>query len=154
MVVQPDRPSQGRYRRCVVFFDYKAMSKPYGTFQIPQRLLGPTTFTYDRLKAVLGSLLREYDEAGSRSNKYCVHEEQEVYRVQTSALVNTFLVSHGKMLIPHKMQDLISLRLLHRTTPLERIENSVYKCGISFDQANALARKLKIPLKELLWESI
>ncbi|KAH8107296.1 origin recognition complex subunit 5 C-terminus-domain-containing protein, partial [Phellopilus nigrolimitatus] len=107
---------------------------------LPQRLIGPMTFPYDRLVAILGSLLREYDESEQtgQSFKYVfgLKEETDVYRVQTSASI----------------QELISLRVLYRTTPQERIEASSFKCGIGYEQALSLARKLGMPLIELMWE--
>ena len=44
-------------------------------------------FTYDRLIAILGSLLREYDMNQDFEAQSELNAETEVYRVQTSAAV-------------------------------------------------------------------
>ena len=79
-----------------------------------------------------------------------------MYRVQTSGIVClsiTIIYSTiiADMIFGLQIQELVSMHLLHRTSPAERIENCMFKCGISFEQAEALAKAQKIPLNDLLW---
>ncbi|KAI5117604.1 hypothetical protein M0805_006717 [Coniferiporia weirii] len=115
-------------------------SKAGSTTKLPQRLIGPMSFPYDRLVAILGSLLQEYDELKQTGkpleDNASLKAETDVYRVQTSSTV----------------RELVSLRLLHRGTVHDKLDTPVFKCGIGYDQALSLARKLSIPLNELLWE--
>jgi origin recognition complex subunit 5 len=47
------------------------------------------------------------------------------------------------------------MRLLHRTSPSDRIDGPpMFKCGISYDVALALARQLDVPLNDLLWDPV
>jgi origin recognition complex subunit 5 len=58
------------------------------------------------------------------------------------------------LLCNDQIQELVSVRLLIRTTPPERPDaSSMYKCAISYERALALARHLDIALNELLWET-
>ena len=59
--------------------------------QVSQRLLGPTTFPYDRLIAILGALLMEYDARENGPSLFLdtsgSDAETEVHRTQTAAAV-------------------------------------------------------------------
>jgi origin recognition complex subunit 5 len=45
------------------------------------------------------------------------------------------------------------MRALHRTTAVEKLEGPpMYKCGISFWVARALAKDLQVPLNDLMWD--
>jgi len=44
-------------------------------------------------------------------------------------------------------------RLLHRTTPADRLDGPpIFKCGVSYDVALALARDVGVPLNDLMWD--
>ncbi|KAF8344580.1 origin recognition complex subunit 5 C-terminus-domain-containing protein [Amanita rubescens] len=116
-----------------------------GPAKVPQRLLGPTPFPFDRLMAILGSLLEEndVDGEGSRAPADDVfhtpgeHTDMEITRVG----VYTSVV------------ELASMWLLHRTSPSDRLEGPpMYKCGISYEDTLGLAKELDVPLNDLLWD--
>ena len=44
------------------------------------------------------------------------------------------------------------MHLLHRATAQEKLEGLSFRCGIVYDQALLIARRLGIPLNELMWE--
>lgn len=45
------------------------------------------------------------------------------------------------------------MRLLHRTSPVDKLDGPpMFKCGIDYDTALALARQLEVPLNDLVWE--
>ncbi|KLO12301.1 hypothetical protein SCHPADRAFT_424202 [Schizopora paradoxa] len=113
--------------------------KQGGSAKVSQLLQGPMTFPYDRLIAILGALLLEYDDGARQSLSFSgsiLNVESEVFRIQTNALI----------------QDLMSKHLLHRTTAPERFDSMQFKCGITQEQGLALARRLGIPLAELMWD--
>ena len=58
--------------------------------KLPQRLVGPMAFTHDRLIAILGSLLREYDMSQDFEAQSELNAEMEVHRTQTAATVSHF----------------------------------------------------------------
>ncbi|KAG1857044.1 putative origin recognition complex, subunit 5-like protein [Suillus subluteus] len=94
--------------------------------KVSQRLLGPVVFPLDRLLAILGALLEEND-----------HTDMELGRVHIYAAIT----------------ELTSMRALHRTTAFEKLEGPpMYKCGISFWVAGALAKDLQVPLNDLMWD--
>ncbi len=112
-----------------------------------------------RLIAILGSLLLEYDDGARHSSSFAgavANVESDVYRIQTYASVCllSFSFYDDTHLISYKIQDLISKHLLHRTTPSERIDGMQFKCGLTHEQGLALARRLNIPLAELMWDPI
>ncbi|THH05550.1 hypothetical protein EW145_g4711 [Phellinidium pouzarii] len=115
-------------------------SRPGTIAKLPQRLIGPMSFPYDRLISILGSLLQEYDESKQLGQPFedivSLKAETDVYRVQTSASI----------------RELVSLRVLHRATVQDKLEVASFKCGIEYDQALLLARKVGVPLNDLLWE--
>ncbi|KAF8344594.1 hypothetical protein F5887DRAFT_918148 [Amanita rubescens] len=92
--------------------------------EVPQWLLGPTPFPFDRLMAILGSLLEENDVDGEESRAPAddvfhtpgEHTDMEIMRVG----VYTSVV------------ELASMWLLHRTPPSDTLEGPpMYKSGIS-----------------------
>lgn len=99
-VVEQGKPSWGQLRRYVTSFSHSSISliKKFD-IKVPQRLLGPTAFPYDRLVAILGALMMEYDDHDDKPGLYIdasgVDAENGVYRVQTAAVVrsNPLLIS-------------------------------------------------------------
>src|ERR1700733_5722402 len=54
-----------------------------------------------------------------------------------------------------QIMELTSMRLLHRTSPQDRIDGPpMFKTGISYDVTLALARQLDVPLNDLLWDPV
>ncbi|KAG6839865.1 hypothetical protein C0991_010999 [Blastosporella zonata] len=112
-----------------------------GPTKVPQRLLGPVAFPLDRLLAILGALLEEND-ADSRLPAPEFSIPGEYTDMETS-----------RVAIYSAVMELTSMRLLHRTTPGDRIDGPPsFKCGISYDAALALAKQLTIPLNDLMWD--
>ncbi|KAG5645389.1 hypothetical protein DXG03_006342 [Asterophora parasitica] len=113
-----------------------------GPAKIPQRLVGPLAFPLDRLLAILGALLEENDaESRLSAPEYAIPGEYTDMET-------------GRIGISTAVMGLTSMRLLHRTTPGDRIDGPPwFKCGISYDVALALAKQLSIPLNDLLWDS-
>ncbi|KAG6879298.1 hypothetical protein C0992_003783 [Termitomyces sp. T32_za158] len=112
-----------------------------GPTKVPQRLLGPVAFPLDRLLAILGALLEENDvETRLPAPEFTIpgeYTDMEISRVAIYAAVT----------------ELTSMRLIHRTTPGDRINGPPsFKCGISYDVALVLAKQLSIPLNDLMWD--
>ena len=54
-----------------------------------------------------------------------------------------------------KVKELASMHLLQRTSPVDRLDMTpVYKCGVGYDAALALARDVGVPLNDLMWEPV
>ncbi|KAH7925660.1 hypothetical protein BV22DRAFT_1194968 [Leucogyrophana mollusca] len=109
--------------------------------KIPQRLLGPAAFPLDRLLAILGALLEENDvETRPHAAEYKLsgeYTEMEVGRAQVYAAIS----------------ELTSTRSLHRMTAPDRLDGPpMFKCGISYEVALALAKGLGVPLSDLMWD--
>lgn len=109
--------------------------------KVSQRLLGPVVFPLDRLLAILGALLEENDVENRPHEPYFElpgeHTDMELGRVHVYAAIT----------------ELTSMRALHRTTAVEKLEGPpMYKCGISFWVAGALAKDLQVPLNDLMWD--
>lgn len=111
--------------------------------KVSQRLLGPVVFPLDRLLAILGALLEEND-VENRPHEPCFelpgeHTDMELGRVHIYAAIT----------------ELTSMRALHRTTAVEKLEGPpMYKCGVSFLVAVALAKDLQVPLNDLMWDPV
>ncbi|KAG5342190.1 hypothetical protein C0989_004928 [Termitomyces sp. Mn162] len=98
-------------------------------------------FPLDRLLAILGALLEEND-------------------VETRLLAPEFKIpgeytdmETSRVAVYSAVMELTSMRLIHRTTPGDRIDGPPsFKCGISYDVALALAKELSIPLNDLMWD--
>ncbi|KAH9476054.1 Origin recognition complex subunit 5 [Psilocybe cubensis] len=114
-----------------------------GPSKVSQRLLGPTPFALDRMIAILGALLEEND-ADSRisSDLFNIageHTDMEIGRVGVFSSVI----------------ELTSMRLLHRTTPADRLDGPPnFKCSISYETAVLLAKEVDVPLNDLLWDPV
>ncbi|KAH9921804.1 origin recognition complex subunit 5 C-terminus-domain-containing protein, partial [Fomitopsis serialis] len=111
------------------------------TILIPQRLLGPLTFTLDRLVAILGVLLEENDaETRPPAPQYTVPGEYTDVEISRVAIFAQVI-------------ELSSMRLLMRTSPSEKIDSpATFKCGVSYDTALKLAKDVGVPLNSLIWE--
>ncbi|RDB16484.1 Origin recognition complex subunit 5 [Hypsizygus marmoreus] len=114
-----------------------------GPAKIPQRLVGPVAFPLDRLLAILGALLEENDvEARLPAPEYTIPGE---YTDMETSRVGVYTA----------IMDLTSMRLLHRTSAIDRIDGPpTFKCGISYDVTMTLARELGIPLNDLMWDPV
>ncbi|KAF8066619.1 origin recognition complex subunit 5 C-terminus-domain-containing protein [Lyophyllum atratum] len=112
-----------------------------GPTKVPQRLVGPLAFPLDRLLAILGALLEENDaEARLPAPEYSIPGE---YTDMETSRVGIYSA----------IMELTSMRLLHRTSPGDRIDGPpAFKCGISYHVALALAKQLEIPLNDLMWD--
>jgi origin recognition complex subunit 5 len=109
--------------------------------KLPQRLTGPTPFPLDRMLAILGVLLEEYDvetrppmgvpfAPGERT-------DLELSRVQVMSAV----------------MELSSMRLVHRTSAPDRLDGPpMFKSGISYDVALELAKQVGLPLRDFIWD--
>ncbi|VDC07126.1 unnamed protein product [Peniophora sp. CBMAI 1063] len=109
---------------------------------VPQRLLGPTTFPLDRMMAILGFLLDAYDldhqKPGREFFMAGSYTELELGRVHVYGAIT----------------ELSTMHLLQRTSAPDKLDGPpTFKCGISYGLALELARGMKIPLLELLWDS-
>ncbi|KZT08181.1 uncharacterized protein LAESUDRAFT_676836 [Laetiporus sulphureus 93-53] len=112
-----------------------------GVASIPQRLLGPTSFTLDRLLAILGVLLEENDaDVRPPAPQYTFpgeYTDMEISRVAIYA----------------QIMELASMHLLVRTSPPEKLDTPPsFKCGISLEIALLLARDVGVLLNDLMWE--
>lgn len=115
-----------------------------GAANITQRLVGPVPFPLDRLIAILGALLEENDgevrlPAPPEYTFPGEYTDMETSRIGIVAAI----------------MELTSMRLLHRTSLSDKIDGPpMFKCGISYHDALALARQLDVPLNDLLWEPV
>ncbi|KAK0200291.1 origin recognition complex subunit 5 C-terminus-domain-containing protein [Desarmillaria ectypa] len=116
-----------------------------GSIKIPQHFLGPAAFPLDRMLAILGALLEENDNDDDlRPFKIDFsipgeYTDMEVSRVGVYAIII----------------DLTSSKLLHRTSPAERLDGPpMFKCGVSYDVVLGLAKELDVPLQDLLWDPL
>ncbi|KAF9549933.1 hypothetical protein CPC08DRAFT_674975 [Agrocybe pediades] len=113
-----------------------------GPSKVAQRLLGPTPFTLDRMIAILGALLEENDAESRISSRLRIpgeHTDMEIGRVGVFSSV----------------MELTSMRLLHRTTAVDRLDGPPqFKCAISYDVAMVLAKQLHVALNDLLWDPV
>lgn len=114
-----------------------------GALKIPQRLLGPMTFTLDRLLAILGNLLEENDaETRPPAPEYTAPGEYTDVEISRVALYT-------------QIMQLASMRLLLRASPNDKLDLALpFKCGIGYDAAQRLAREVGIMLHDLLWDPV
>ncbi|KIY47747.1 hypothetical protein FISHEDRAFT_44824 [Fistulina hepatica ATCC 64428] len=119
------------------------VARKTGPTKVPQRLQGPMTFPLDRLVAILGALLEEYD-ADDRplAPQYTIpgeYTDMEIRRVGIQTAI----------------AHLATMRLLDRITPVDRLDGPpTLKCRLSYEDALVLARRLKVPLNDLLWDPV
>ena len=78
----------------------------------------------------------------------------EFFRLYVSSLSLSILLSHhSNPFSATQIMELTSMRLLFRTSPIDRLDGPpMFKCAISFDATLALAKQLMIPLNDLLWD--
>ncbi|KDR79270.1 hypothetical protein GALMADRAFT_243190 [Galerina marginata CBS 339.88] len=114
-----------------------------GPAKVSQRLLGPTAFPLDRMNAILGALLEENDaETRLYAREFSIPGEQTDMEI-------------GRVGVYASVMELTAMRLLHRTSPADRLDGPPqFKCAISYDAALALARELKVALNDLLWDPV
>ncbi|KAH6918731.1 origin recognition complex subunit 5 C-terminus-domain-containing protein, partial [Coprinopsis sp. MPI-PUGE-AT-0042] len=118
-----------------------SQGKTKGVTKVAQRLLGPSPFPLDRLLAILGALLEEND-ADDRlpADEFAIPGEYSDMEISRRGVHSSIL-------------ELVSNRLMHRTTKPDQLDGPpMFKCAISYDMTLALAKELKIPLVDLLWE--
>ena len=113
--------------------------------------------------AILGALLEENDIDGRfiprQFNIPGEFTDMEINRVGVFSAVRVpllpFFFFHNLLLMENSFQimELTSMRLLHRTSPMDKLDGPpMFKCAISYDATLALARQLTIPLNDLLWD--
>jgi origin recognition complex subunit 5 len=115
--------------------------------------------------SILGILLEEYD-ADDRppAPEYAFpgeYTDMEIQRVSVfSSVRHDFSFSSVSSLIlcsfplrAFQVMELTSMRLLHRTTPTERLDGPpMFKCAVPYEAVLRVARNLRIPLNDLMWE--
>ncbi|PPQ63747.1 hypothetical protein CVT24_004256 [Panaeolus cyanescens] len=124
-------------------FTQRTTKANVGPAKIPQRLIGPSPFPLDRMIAILGALLEENDaDTWIGSREFLIAGEQtdlETMRVGVLADV----------------MELTSMRLLHRTSPADRLDGPpMFKCVVSYEDCLALAKQLDVALNDLLWDPV
>lgn len=126
--------------------------------QVPQRLLGPTPFPLDRLIAILGALLEDNDvDTRPHAPQFTIpgeYTDMEITRVHVYASVRqVFLALNMLTLTLLQIMELTQNRLLHRTTPSDRLDGPpMFKCGVAYDVVLDLAREIQVPLNDLMWD--
>ncbi|KAG0322856.1 Origin recognition complex subunit 5 [Dissophora globulifera] len=93
--------------------------------KLRQQLLGPKTFPIERMLAIFYSILDEQ-----------VLDEQ----VEENVNVHTQVAS------------LVSLRLLQRVTPMDKLDSIKCKCNVSYDMIKALAKSTKFDIDKYLYD--
>ncbi|EIW70339.1 hypothetical protein TREMEDRAFT_68006 [Tremella mesenterica DSM 1558] len=140
--------------------------------KVPQRLLGPKPFGLDRMLAMFSSLFSEHvprpedlDSSGSESEEemdgWLVSVEEQRKRVERKRrreeerdLKWEEEVEHLSMsvrlwtLIP----QLENQNLLKRISPMDRLDNMMFRCEVDYDTVKNLARELKFTLDDYLYE--
>lgn len=121
----------------------KARGRAPAVSKLPQRLTGPVPAPLDRILAILGVLLEENDvETRPPGGGHFLPGEQtdlELARVQVMSTI----------------VELSSMRLIHRTTPSDRLDGPpMFKCAISHDEALAICKLLNVPLNDLVWDPV
>ncbi|KAG8942459.1 hypothetical protein FRC04_003627 [Tulasnella sp. 424] len=108
--------------------------------KVPQVLLGPNSFTLERLLAIYGALLVEHGDGQTDPTDLQPGEaEVEVHR----ATVLTMLT------------EVTQLRLISRIGQHDRLDNNVMlKCNVGFEVAESFAKEMKFNLSDLLWDPV
>ncbi|KAG8999673.1 hypothetical protein FRB90_012025 [Tulasnella sp. 427] len=108
--------------------------------KVPQVLLGPNSFTLERLLAIYGALLVEHGDGHTDPAQLRPGEvEVEVHRTMILATLT----------------ELIQLRLVNRIGQADRLDNNLMlKCNVGFDVAEGFAREMKFSISELLWDPV
>ena len=110
---------------------------------MPLQLAGPAAFPLDRMLAILGALLEEYDaDMRPPAPQYQIPGEY------TDAEI-------GRVAVYGAISRLTKIRLLDRTTPNERLDGPpMFKARITHEVALELAKQLGLPLNDLLYEQM
>ena len=110
---------------------------------MPLQLAGPAAFPLDRMLAILGALLEEYDaDTRPPAPQYQIPGEY------TDAEI-------GRVAVYGAISQLTKIRLLDRTTPSERLDGPpMFKARITHEVALELAKQLGLPLNDLLYEQM
>ncbi|KAI4517425.1 hypothetical protein K525DRAFT_210921 [Schizophyllum commune Loenen D] len=110
---------------------------------VPLQLAGPAAFPLDRMLAILGALLEEYDaDTRPPAPQYQIPGEY------TDAEI-------GRVAVYGAISQLTKIRLLDRTTPNERLDGPpMFKARITHEVALELAKQLGLPLNDLLYEQM
>ncbi|KAG9044180.1 hypothetical protein FS837_008687 [Tulasnella sp. UAMH 9824] len=99
--------------------------------KVPQVLLGPNSFTLERLLAIYGALVVEHGDSHTDPM------ELEAGQVEV------------------ELTELIQLRLISRIGQHDRLDNNVtLKCHVGFEVAESFAREMKFNLSDLLWDPV
>lgn len=107
--------------------------------KIPQQFLGPSPFPLDRLLAILSALIEENDPPRVEAGAVAVGGETDL-EVSRCAVYAAIV-------------ELAQMRLLVRTSASDRIDGPpMFKCGVSYEMVLGLAREVKVPLNDLLWD--
>ncbi|KAL1693168.1 origin recognition complex subunit 5 C-terminus-domain-containing protein [Schizophyllum commune] len=114
-----------------------------GQQKVPLQLAGPAAFPLDRMLAILGALLEEYDaDMRPPAPQYQIPGEY------TDAEI-------GRVAVYGAISQLTKIRLLDRTTPSERLDGPpMFKARITHEVALELAKQLGLPLNDLLYEQM
>ncbi|KAI5889017.1 uncharacterized protein SCHCODRAFT_02690849 [Schizophyllum commune H4-8] len=114
-----------------------------GQQKVPLQLAGPAAFPLDRMLAILGALLEEYD-ADTRP----LAPQYQIPGEYTDAEI-------GRVAVYGAIGQLTKIRLLDRTTPNERLDGPpMFKARITHEVALELAKQLGLPLNDLLYEQM
>ncbi|KIJ93700.1 hypothetical protein K443DRAFT_684291 [Laccaria amethystina LaAM-08-1] len=121
----------------------KSTNTKGGVTKVAQRLLGPTSFTLDRMLAILGALLEENDvdsRIHAHASEFSIPGEEtdmEISRVAVYAAIT----------------ELTSMRLLTRTSAVDRLDGPpTYRAAMGYEMTVSLARELDVSLGDLFWE--
>ncbi|KIO21027.1 hypothetical protein M407DRAFT_219477 [Tulasnella calospora MUT 4182] len=108
--------------------------------KVPQVLLGPNSFTLERLLAIYGALVVEHGDGHTAPiNLQPGQVEIEVHRTTVLTMLT----------------ELIQLRLINRIGQHDRLDNNVtLKCNVGFEVAESFAREMKFNLSDLLWDPV
>ncbi|KAK0234567.1 origin recognition complex subunit 5 C-terminus-domain-containing protein [Armillaria nabsnona] len=116
-----------------------------GPIKVPQHFLGPAVFPLDRMLAILGALLEENDN----------DDDFRPFKIDFSIPGEYTDMEVSRVGVCATIIDLTSSRLLHRTSPAERLDGPpMFKCGVSYDVVLGLAKELDVPLQDLLWDPV
>ncbi|KAK0452979.1 origin recognition complex subunit 5 C-terminus-domain-containing protein [Desarmillaria tabescens] len=116
-----------------------------GPIKIPQHFLGPAAFTLDRMLAILGALLEENDN----------DDDFRPFKIDFSIPGEYTDMEVSRVGVCATIVDLTSSKLLHRTSPAEKLDGPpMFKSGVSYDVVLGLAKELDVPLQDLLWDPL
>ncbi|KAF9166188.1 Origin recognition complex subunit 5 [Actinomortierella ambigua] len=106
----------------------KGQAKKYGDdnlgTKLRQQLVGPKTFPIERMLAIFYSILGEEQAV------------EENVHVQT------------------QMASLVSLRLLQRVTPMDKLDSIKCKCNVSYEMIKSLAKSVSFEIDKYLFDFV